>query len=97
MLKSCLIAALILFVTTTAAQQIMCYPRDALVTVLGKQGETTTIVGLLSDGSVIEILTSKNGSTFTIISSLPDGNSRPMAFGTELKVREWTAPTIGPL
>jgi hypothetical protein len=62
--------------STPAAAQNVCGPRDDILELLGNRyAETSTAVGLASSGGVIEVLTSDDGGTWTIVVTMPDGTS----------------------
>jgi hypothetical protein len=59
-----------------------CGPRKEIVADLGQQfREAPIALGLSSDGTVVEVLTTENGSTWTIMVSRPDGVSCLVAAG----------------
>lgn len=80
----------LLFTTSHAySQQPTCLPRPDAVKQLKKQfKETPRHIGLLNNGSVLEIFSAPNGSTFTIVVTRPDGLSCLMAAGTDLEKLE---------
>jgi len=81
-LGTCVIALVLgaAFVTSASAQQI-CAKRAVVVEGLGaKYKERTTSVGLVSNGMVIEVLTSNTG-TWTILMTATNGVSCIMAAG----------------
>jgi hypothetical protein len=76
------IAGIFLFPAPAAAQQSACAPRDKMIGDLAqKYSESPTALGLSSDGSLVEVLTSDDGTTWTIIISMPNGMSCLVAAG----------------
>lgn len=79
-----LILSLLLLLPLTISEvsaQSICGDRANFVDQLQDQyGETPTQIGLASDGTVLEVLTSKSGS-WTIIVTRPDGISCVVATG----------------
>lgn len=77
-----------LLVATLAAQSaaqpfdVICAERDALTTSLSREySEAPKAVGLASNGSVVELLTSRDGRTWTLLMTRPDGTSCVVAAG----------------
>lgn len=62
--------------------QSVCAERTALLSSLRHEySEAPTAVGLASNGSVIELLTTADGKTWTILMTRPDGTSCVLAAG----------------
>jgi len=79
--KTAFAAALGIVISTTAMAQTMCNKRGTFLDSL-KQGysEAPVAMGLVSNGSVLEVLASKKGS-WTIIVTMPNGTSCVVASG----------------
>lgn len=76
-----LCAALLLAAPAAAEQPLQCTNHDDLVAFLATHyDEHPTAVGLVSDGRVIEVLTSRAG-TFTILIVTPENIACPVAAG----------------
>ncbi|NKB50455.1 MAG: hypothetical protein GKS02_13945 [Alphaproteobacteria bacterium] len=72
----------IMLLSTPAAAQNSCGPRDTVVKLLGSEyDESTVAVGLAHSGGVIEVLTAGDGTTWTIMMTMPDGTSCVVASG----------------
>jgi hypothetical protein len=82
MLRKTLLAVVFAtFATSTATAQTMCNKRDEFLSTLQKgYSEAPVAMGLVSNGSVLEVLASENGS-WTIIVTLPNGTSCVVASG----------------
>jgi hypothetical protein len=76
-----LAAVLGITISTSATAQTMCNKRDTFLDSL-KEGysEAPVAMGLVSNGSVLEVLASKKGS-WTIIVTMPNGTSCVVASG----------------
>lgn len=62
--------------------QSVCAERDVLLSSLQREySENPTAIGLASNGSVIELLTTPDGQTWTILMTRPDGTSCVIAAG----------------
>lgn len=71
-------------VTTSspANAQTVCLSHAELVKQLStKYAEEPMGIGLASDGTVMQLFTSKDGNTWTLVRTLPDGTSCMMAGG----------------
>ena len=81
MWKTLLAAVLAVGIVGSASAQTICGKRDAFLTQLGKSHkEVPVAVGLLSNGSVIEVLASDDGS-WTMLVTNPDGATCVLAAG----------------
>jgi hypothetical protein len=69
------------FVSTAMAQAVCSERARFLEQLAGNFAENTVALGLVNNGSVLEILTSKKGS-WTIIVTKPDGMSCVVATGS---------------
>ena len=79
--KTAFAAALGIVISTSAMAQTMCNKRDVFLDSLKKgYSEAPAAMGLVSNGSVLEVLTSKKG-TWTIIVTMPNGTSCVVASG----------------
>ena len=77
-------AALLLAAAPASAQSVPCTDRSDIVKKLAKAySETPTAVGVTSDGSLIEVLTSRDGHSWTLILTLPNGMACPVAEGED--------------
>ncbi len=77
------IAAILLALATTARATTapVCGPRTLFLAKLGERyAESPTAIGIASNGSVLEVLSSSNG-TWSIITTGPDGKSCLLASG----------------
>lgn len=75
-------ALLALVILSPDANAQTCAEHSKVIANLEKTySETPVSMGLASNGSLIEILASKNTGTFTIIMTLPNGVSCVMAAG----------------
>ncbi|MDP6709182.1 MAG: hypothetical protein QF893_22810 [Alphaproteobacteria bacterium] len=82
-------AAAALGLSTAVSAQTVCSSRSNFLDNLGKRyAESPTAIGLASNGSVLEVLTSKNGS-WTIIITQPNGTTCMVANG-----ESWETLTI---
>lgn len=62
--------------------QSVCAERNVLLSSLQREySENPTAIGLASNGSVIELLTTPDGQTWTILMTRPDGTSCVIAAG----------------
>ncbi|MEW5728574.1 MAG: hypothetical protein AB1918_12170 [Pseudomonadota bacterium] len=62
--------------------QSVCAERTALLSSLRREySEAPTALGLASNGSVLELLTTSDGKTWTILMTRPDGTSCVLAAG----------------
>lgn len=69
-------------VQATQAAQSVCAERTALLSSLRREySESPTALGLASNGSVLELLTTTDGKTWTILMTRPDGTSCVIAAG----------------
>jgi hypothetical protein len=95
MLRKTLLATILAtFATSTAMAQTMCNKRDEFLSTLEKgYSEAPVAMGLVSNGSVLEVLASDNGS-WTIIVTLPNGTSCVVASGEAWQDKEKVA--LGP-
>ena len=87
-----LLAAASAMPAAALAAPAACGPRAELVKELAKRyREAPVAVGLASNGTLVEVLTSDGGATWTIMFSQPNGTSCLMAAG-----EEWQAlqPTV---
>lgn len=67
--------------STAVSAQAICSSRSNFLDNLGKRyAESPTAIGLASNGSVLEVLTSENGS-WTIIITQPNGTTCMVASG----------------
>ncbi len=81
MWRYCLAAVLTVGIAGSAAAQTICGKREAFLTQLGKSHEEAPVaVGLVSNGSVIEVLASKEGS-WTMLVTHPSGATCVYASG----------------
>lgn len=70
------------FMVRPAAAQTVCVAHADLVQQLSrKYAENPMALGLGSDGSVMELFTSKDGETWTLVRIAPDGTSCMIAGG----------------
>jgi hypothetical protein len=77
-----LLAAAMAIPATDTAAAPACGPRSELLKQLSQRySEAPVAVGLASDGSLIELLTSGNGASWTLIVSQPHGPSCLIAAG----------------
>lgn len=77
-------APLVLLVASLSAQPAanVCAAREALLTSLSREySEAPKAVGLANNGSVVELLTSRDGNTWTLLMTRPDGTSCVVAAG----------------
>lgn len=87
---ACLIT---LLAAPAAAQNVECYPRDALVAGLAEQyGEARRGWGLMSTGQVMEVWASEETGTWTVTMSLPNGLICPIASGHDYEVLDDPLP-----
>jgi hypothetical protein len=85
MARSLLIAAALVLLSTTAAAQNICAPRNDVVKRLWDRWQEAQItVAMINDGRLLEIFVSKKGSWTAIISD-PNGRSCVASAG-----QEWT-------
>lgn len=62
--------------------QSVCAERHVLLSSLEREySENPTAIGLASNGSIIELLTTPDGQTWTILMTRPDGTSCVIAAG----------------
>ncbi len=83
MLRS-ILAALVLigFTLPASAQQVPCAKRgDILKQLSVRHSEAPAAMGLSSNGSMLEVLTSQAGGSWTIITTMPNGMSCLVAAG----------------
>ncbi len=81
MLRSLTAALLSAFVVLPAAAQTVCGERNDFLSHLKRQyHEAPAAMGLVSNGALLEVLTSKTGS-WTVIVTRPDGTSCVVAAG----------------
>ena len=70
------IVAALLYSASANSQTMRCSTRADLIKQLGTQyKEKQVAVGVNANGSLTEVLTSKDGATFTILNTRPDGIS----------------------
>jgi len=63
-------------------ESMACGKRDELLSHLsGKYAEEPVAMGLATNGSIVEVLSSKAGGSFTIVYTTPDGLTCMMAAG----------------
>ena len=76
-MRTALIAiAIVAFSWPAAGQQQNCGPTaDALAALKKQYNEVPVGVGLSSDGTLLQLLTSKDGATWTVLMSSPNGVS----------------------
>jgi hypothetical protein len=83
-----LAAALLAVTAVTGAvaqgsESMPCGNRDEMLSHLSqKYSEKTVALGLATNGSVVEVLSSKTGGSFTIVYTLPNGLTCLMAAGS---------------
>ncbi len=66
---------------TTASAERVCGARSLFLAKLGERySESPTAIGIASNGSVLEVLSSKSGS-WSIITTAPDGRTCLLASG----------------
>ncbi len=82
MLRTTILATLaVLMMASTATAQTMCSKRSKFIDSLAEgYAESPVAMGLVSNGSVLEVLASENG-TWTIIVTMPNGLSCVVASG----------------
>ncbi len=74
-------ALAVLSFSTAVSAQAICNSRSNFLDNLGKRyAESPTAIGLVSNGSVLEVLSSENGS-WTIIITQPNGTTCMVASG----------------
>lgn len=62
--------------------EVVCAPREALLTSLSREySEAPQAVGLANNGSVVELLSTRDGKTWTLLMTQPDGTSCVIAAG----------------
>ena len=80
-----LVLSVISFATTATAQNAIpatCAERHkALTHLAGKFAETPVAMGLASNGSILEVLTSSAGESWSILVTLPNGMTCLIASG----------------
>ena len=82
MLRRLLLAVILMAIPVSAAAQVMCLPRGAMTEHHRKAfKETRSAIGLVSNGSVLEVLTAENGN-WSIIITNPRGVACRVASGT---------------
>jgi hypothetical protein len=82
-LLSPLLALPLLAATAGAEESMACGKRDEMLNHLsGKYQEEPVAMGLSTNGSVVEVLTSNAGNSFTIVYTTPDGLTCMMAAGS---------------
>ncbi len=65
-----------------AEARSLCVPHDKLVNQLSKRhGEKSVAMGLASNGSLMQVFSSKEGGTWTMVLTKPNGESCIMAAG----------------
>lgn len=68
--------------TTPADAQMICVMHNDLVDLLDRNyKEQPVAVGVISDGNLVEVFSSKDGDTWTIVVTRPDGVSCVLAEG----------------
>ena len=83
-----LAAALLAVTSATGAiaegnESMPCGDRDEMLSHLSqKYSEKTVALGLATNGSVVEVLSSKTGGSFTIVYTMPNGLTCLMAAGS---------------
>lgn len=77
------VALPVLYNSNEAEAQMVCSERDKFLKHLGgdQYKEAPVAMGLASNGSVLEVLASKEGDTWTIILTMPNGTSCVVASG----------------
>lgn len=85
------IGAIVLGVGVAHGEEITCHPqwspRGKAVAKLAKNyQEAPVAIGLANDGSLIELIRTKDGATWSIINTLPNGCSRFIASGEAWEV-----------
>lgn len=82
-----LVLSVIGLATTAAAQSAIpatCTERArALTHLAGKYAESPVAMGLASNGSILEVLTSRAGETWSILVTLPNGTTCLIASGEQ--------------
>lgn len=82
LIATALLVTLILSAPATA--ETACNKRATLIEQLdSRYAEAPVAMGLASNGSLIEILTSGSGTTWTILMTMPDGTACLIAAGQE--------------
>lgn len=67
---------------TATPVQVVCAEREALLTSLSRQyAEAPRALGLANNGSVMELLSTRDGKTWTLLMTQPDGTSCVLAAG----------------
>lgn len=77
-------APFVILAATLAAQptESICAERDTLMSSLSREyAEAPKAVGLANNGSVVELLTTRDGRTWTLLMTRPDGTSCVVAAG----------------
>lgn len=76
-----MLEALVMLVAAQPTESV-CAEREALMTSLSREySEAPNAVGLANNGSVVELLTSRDGRTWTLLMTRPDGTSCVVAAG----------------
>lgn len=74
-----------IFLSAIPAQipaDLVCGEREALLTSLSREyAEAPKELGLANNGSVVELLTTRDGKTWTLLMTRPDGTSCVIAAG----------------
>ena len=82
MMKSLAAAGALLILASNASAQIVSKDRSTFLWHLGASySEAPVAMGLVNNGSVIEVLSSQGGGTWTIIVTKPNGLSCIVASG----------------
>jgi hypothetical protein len=77
-----LTAALLASPAAVTPVEMVCAEREALLTSLSREyAEAPKELGLANNGSVFELLTTRDGRTWTMLMSKPDGTSCVVAAG----------------
>jgi len=77
-----LTAALLAGPTAVTPVEMVCAEREALLTSLSREyAEAPKELGLANNGTVFELLTTRDGRTWTMLMSKPDGTSCVVAAG----------------
>ena len=75
-------ALLALFAASPSLAQAVCGPRTDLARELDRRhDEAPVAMGLASNGSLMEVFSSKHGETWTLVLTMPNGTSCIVAAG----------------
>lgn len=76
------LAATLLATPAIIPVEVVCAEREALLTSLSREySEAPKELGLANNGSVVELLTTRDGRTWTMLMTRPDGTSCVIAAG----------------